>query len=98
MNLESMAESDGSTLPNTPTSDSGEVTRLDQGKVFAWFRPLNDTAHDAFDATVNTIIKQSPKFDHFRQFLHCDARRHRAQSVFTEDEDGGHELPPDPPY
>ncbi|KAL8885137.1 MAG: hypothetical protein Q9192_006698 [Flavoplaca navasiana] len=98
MDVESMAKSDASTLPNTPTSDSGDVIRLDQEKVFAWFRPLNDTAHEAFDATVNTVIKYSPKFDHFRHFLHCDDRRYRSQSVFTEDEDPSHEPPPDPPY
>ncbi|KAI4225553.1 MAG: hypothetical protein LQ349_007049 [Xanthoria aureola] len=98
MDLEPMAKSDGSTLPNTPTSDSEDAVTLDQEKVFAWLRPLNNTAHGAFDATVNAVIKHSPKFNHFRQFLHCDARRHRSQSVFTDDEHGSHEPPPDPPY
>lgn len=93
-----MAKSDGSTLPNTPTSDSEDAVRLDQEKIFAWLRPLNHTAHGAFDATVNAVIKHSPKFNHFRQFLHCDARRHRSQSVFTDDEHGSHEPPLDPPY
>ncbi|KAL8731002.1 MAG: hypothetical protein Q9166_003653 [cf. Caloplaca sp. 2 TL-2023] len=98
MDLESIDKSDGSTLPNTLKFDSGDIVRLDQEKVFAWFRPLNDTANGAFDATVNTIIKRSPRFDYFRRFVHCDARRHRSQSVFTEDEDSSHESPPDPPY
>ena len=93
-----MAYSDGSTVPNTPEPDSGEVVRLDQEQVFAWLRPLNVTAHKAFDATVNTVIKNSPKFDHFRHFLHCDSRLDRSQSVYTEDEDSGHGQPHIPTY
>ncbi|KAL9018169.1 MAG: hypothetical protein Q9185_004531 [Variospora sp. 1 TL-2023] len=93
-----MPYSDGSTVPNTPKSDSGEAVRLDEEQVFAWLRPLNGTAHKAFDATVNTVIKHSPEFDHFRQFLHCDSRLDRSQSVYTEDENSSHEQPPVPPY
>ncbi|KAL9013851.1 MAG: hypothetical protein Q9173_001480 [Seirophora scorigena] len=98
MDLGSMAYSDGSTVPNTPTSDSGEVVRLDEDKVFAWLRPLNGTAHKAFDAAVNVVIKHSPKFDHFRHFVHCDSRLDRSQSVFTEDEDSNHDQPHVPVY
>ncbi|KAL8651928.1 MAG: hypothetical protein Q9210_002983 [Variospora velana] len=93
-----MANSDGSTVPNTPELDSGEVVRLREEHVFAWLRPLNGTAHKAFDATVNTVIKHSPEFDHFRHFLHCGSRLDRSQSIFTEDEDPSHERPPVPPY
>ncbi|KAL8722595.1 MAG: hypothetical protein Q9225_000951 [Loekoesia sp. 1 TL-2023] len=59
-----MSEADDSTIPDTPEADSGEVIKLDENDVFAWLRPLNKSASEAFDATVNLVIKHSPDFDH----------------------------------
>ncbi|KAL8820948.1 MAG: hypothetical protein Q9223_000936 [Gallowayella weberi] len=81
--------------------DSEDGIRLDPEKVqkvFAWLRPLDEAAKEAFDAAVNHIIKHSPPSDHFRQFVHCDAQERRAQSVFTEDEDSSQNPTSDPPY
>ena len=86
MNSEISIDSECSTIPNTPETDSENVLRLDQGEVFAWLRPLNGLAQKAFDATINTVIKHSPTFDDYRPFLHCDSRQIRSQSDFSEDD------------
>lgn len=57
----------------------------DAGDVFAWLRPLNESAREAFNATVNGVIRHPTKFCHMRQFLHCDSRNKRAPSLFSED-------------
>lgn len=93
-----MSRSDDSTVPNTPESNSGEIPNLDEKDVFAWLRPLNQLACRGFDATVNSVIKHSPEFDHFHQFLHCDSRQDRAQSVFTEEGDSTHHQSSTPTY
>lgn len=93
-----MSTSDASTVPNTPESGSGEIPSLDKKDVFAWLRPLNQLACQAFNATVNVVIKHSPDFDHFHQFLHCDSRQDRAQSVFTDDGDSSHHQSSAPTY
>ncbi|KAL8790343.1 MAG: hypothetical protein Q9213_000695 [Squamulea squamosa] len=82
-----MSESEASTEPATPKEGSAEVIKLDESNVFAWLRPLSKTSCQAFDATVNLVIKKPAEFTHVRQFLHCDSRQDRAQSVFTDDED-----------
>lgn len=97
--LETKTDSDGSTVPNTPIAESGNAIWLNEKQVFAWLRPMNENAITAFDATVNKVIKHAPKYDHFRRFLHCDSRRPRSQSVFSEDnEDPSYEQPPAYPY
>ncbi len=60
------------TIPNTPPS-------------FSELRPLNPVAHEAFDETVNAVIKHFDTYEHARQFLHADSRLTRAASVFTDD-------------
>ncbi|MCJ1244814.1 hypothetical protein MMC30_002014 [Trapelia coarctata] len=82
-----MSQSDGSTDCCTPEDFADDVNVNEEG-VFAWLRPFNQDACDAFDATVNAVIKNSDIFEHFRQFLHLEGKKvQRAGSVFTEDED-----------
>lgn len=93
-----MSKSEYSTIPNTPEPGYGDDFKLDLDEIFAWLRPLNDTARQAFNETVNTVIKQSPEFEHVRPFLHCDVRQSRAPSVFTEDNDSYQDELPRPVY
>ena len=75
----------GSTNPLTPERFADDTTENDD-TAFALLRPITENARNAFDATVNAVIKNAPKFDHFRQFLHIDEIRvRRAVSVYTED-------------
>ena len=92
MDSRSSTDSGNSTIPVSPQSDSSDALNLDGDEVFAWIRPLSDDAQKAFNATANLVIKHAPDFDHVRPFLHCDARQHRSQSVFSEDDDAA----PDP--
>ena len=76
----------GSTVPFTPEHFADETNGND-GSAFALLRPITENARIAFDATVNAVIKNAPKLDHFRQFLHIgEERAKRAVSVYTEDE------------
>lgn len=97
---EEVTRSDTSTVPDTPKSDSGEIPTLDGDDVFAWLRPVNTLACEAFDATVNTVIKDDLDFDldHFYKFLHCDSRQNRAVSVYSEDGDSSHQQSSAPPH
>lgn len=75
----------GSTVPFTPEHFSDETNENDNS-VFAFLRPVTENACNAFDATVNTVIKKSPKLDQFRQFMHVDEEKaDRAVSFYTED-------------
>ena len=64
----------GSTIPLRPEHFADEINANDVS-VFAILRPITENARDAFDATVNAVIKQAPKLDHFRQFLRVDEER-----------------------
>ncbi|MCJ1381214.1 hypothetical protein MMC17_004323 [Xylographa soralifera] len=76
----------GSTIPLTPEHFADEINANDDS-VFALLCPLTENARDAFDATVNTVIKNTPDYDHFRQFLRVGEKRAvRAVSVYSEDE------------
>ena len=60
--------------------------------VFAWLRPFNDEACNAFHATVDTVLHNIIEFAHFRQFLYLEGKNvMRAGSVFTEDENAAEE-------
>jgi len=88
-------ESDGSTLPATPQSFSEDVATVEEQGIFAWLRPFNRIAREAFDATVNTTIKHPLEFEHARKFLHITpTRERRLGSVFTEDEDSAADPEP----
>lgn len=89
-----MSLTSGSTIPLTPDSFSDDVTNINEDGIFAWLRPLNQTACEAYDATVNTTIKHPVKFKHIRQFLHADTRLKRAGSTYTEDGDVANEPGP----
>lgn len=81
-----MSQSDRSTIPCTP-QDFAEDIDVNKEGVFAWLRPFNDDACNAFDTTVNTVLHNITEFAHFRQFLHLEGRDvPRGGSVFTEDE------------
>jgi hypothetical protein len=41
----------------------------DRSEVFAWLRPWNSAAREAFDATARTILSKKREFSHFRQFI-----------------------------
>ena len=75
----------GSTIPFTPEHLADEFNGNDD-RAFALLRPITENACNAFDATVNAVIKNAPELDHFRQFLHIGERKvKRAVSVYTED-------------
>lgn len=75
----------GSTIPFTPEHFADETSRKDDS-AFALLRPITENARNAFDATVNAVIKNAPKLDHFLQFLHIGEKKaKRAVSVYTED-------------
>ena len=75
----------GSTIPFTPENFADDINSNDN-IAFALLRPITENACNAFDATVNAVIKNAPKFDHFRECLHIDERKaKRAVSVYTED-------------
>ena len=77
--------SEVSTEPFTPKSFSDDVVNDDrEGGVFAWLRPLNLAACEAYHAAVDITITE--RFQHIRQFLHVEPKSKRATSVFTEDE------------
>ncbi len=80
-----MSQSEGSTAPFTPESFADDVTNPDLRDVFAWLRPHSKTACAAYDAAVNTCIKNPEKYNNARQFMHANDRAMRAESVFTED-------------
>lgn len=79
------SESEGSTAPFTPESFADDVTNPNQRDVFAWLHPHSKTACAAYDAAVNTCIKNPDKHKHARQFMSANDRARRAESVFTED-------------
>lgn len=97
MDSDDSANSEVSTLPNTP-GDVANVFTLDKDEVFAWLRPLSDNAQEAFDATVNAVLKHPAEYDYFRHFLHCDSRQDRSQSIITEDGNANHDPSPIAPY
>jgi len=41
----------------------------DRSEVFAWLRPWNSAAREAFDATARTILSKKREFSYFRQFI-----------------------------
>lgn len=83
-----MSDSEGSTLLLSPGSAVDDIVNANNDDVFAWLRPHSDTACAAFDASVNSALKNREKYEHARQFLHVSQRGNRAQSVYTEDEHG----------
>ncbi|KAL8834706.1 MAG: hypothetical protein Q9170_003633 [Blastenia crenularia] len=82
-----MSISDESTIANTPDAGGDDYPQFDTSDVFAWLRPTNDLARDAFDATVNYVIKHARDFEHCRHFLHCDLKQQRAESFLSEEEE-----------
>ena len=82
----SIYDSDGDTIPLTPESFTAEADANAEAEgVFAWLRPHGDIACEAFDASVNTTIKNKQQYRHERQFLHRSSRECRSRSVYTED-------------
>lgn len=80
----SIYESDGDTIPLTPESFTAEADAVAEAEgVFAWLRPHGDNACEAFDASVNTTIKNKQKHRHERQFLYRSSRERRSRSVYT---------------
>lgn len=84
-----MSDSFDSTVPNTPLTFDEVTNIVNKHGAFASLRPCNDHARDAFDATVNTIIKNITNLEHFRQFLYLDGKVPKGGSFYTEDEDDG---------
>ena len=83
----SLSDAEGSTAPNTP-EDFSDVTVLKNEDAFALLRPISLSAQEAFNASVNTVIKSgNPIVEHYRQFLYAERGMPRASSVFTEFED-----------
>ncbi len=82
----SIYDSEGDTLPFTPESFTADAdVDTDAEGVFAWLRPHGDTACEAFDASVNTTIKDKQEYGHERQFLHRSSRQCLSRSTYTED-------------
>lgn len=78
-------DSDGDTVPFTPESFNQDITEAENDEVFAWLRPHSETACAAFNATLNSTVKNKCRYEHERQFLHRISRERRARSVFSED-------------
>ncbi len=89
-----MSDSDGSTQPNTPRSFVNDITADSHDDTFAWLRPHSLNARDAFDASVNHIIKHPALFAHVRRFLSAQRRDCSVTSIYTEHDE---EAPPGPP-
>lgn len=87
-------DSDGDTIPLTPESFAQDVVDANNDEIFAWLRPHSEAACAAFDASVNSTIKDKRRYEHERQFLHRISRERRARSVYSED---GQQVG-DPPY
>ena len=81
-----MSDSDSSTIPITPSPLSEDILNQEIDNVFAWLRPINTIACEAFDDAVNAVIKHPTTYLHMRQFFHTSQNRSvRAASVFTDD-------------
>ena len=80
------------TLPNTP-EDFSDVTALEAIDAFALLRPVSSTAQNAFNASINYILKHAQQSDeeHYRQFLHAKRAIPRAPSIYSETEDASAE-------
>jgi hypothetical protein len=78
-------DSNGDTVPLTPDSFTQDVVDIDDDEVFAWLRPYSKAACAAFNASVNSAIKNKLRYVHKRQFLHRISQEQRARSVYTED-------------
>lgn len=81
-----MSDSGGSTLLLSPGPTADEVLNQVDDDVFAWLRPLSETARMAFSASVNRILKNEDDYAHARRFLHISGRGERTRSPFTEDD------------
>jgi len=84
-----MSDSIDSTIPNTPLAFDEVTNIVNKDGAFASLRPCNEDARGAFDATINTIIKDMTDLEHFRQLLHIDGKVPKDRSFYTEDEDDG---------
>lgn len=63
-----MSDSIDSTVPNTPLAFDEVTNIVNKDGAFASLRPCNEDARGAFDATINSIIKDMTDLEHFRQF------------------------------
>lgn len=91
--------SESSTQPCTPNvqAEAEEAAMVQQSEIFAWLRPSNQVARDAFDAVVSGIRETPEEFKHAERFLYfTSTRAARAESVFTEDGEATIELEPIP--
>ncbi len=79
-----MSDSEGSTILLSPGSVADDLVNTNEDDVFAWLRPHCDTACAAFNASVNSALKNRDKYEHIRQFLHVTERDKRARSPYTE--------------
>ena len=86
------SDSEGSTILLSPGSGADDIVNANQNDVFAWLRPHSDIARRAFDASVNSALKNRGKYEHIRQFLQISERGNRALSAFTEDGAENHDV------
>ena len=86
-----MSDSTVSTVPMTPPSNSHHVppNQIIED-VFAWLKPINPVACEAFNDVVNAMVEDSTMYTHTRQFLQANPNvSTRAVSVFTDSTDDG---------
>lgn len=81
-----VSDSEGSTVLLSPEPEETHAVFVNkEDDVFAWLRPHSNAACTAFDASVNSMLKNPEKYHHARRFLHLSGRADRAVSVYTED-------------
>ena len=80
-----MSDSTESTVPVTPPASWNAVLNQDIDDVFAWLKPINPAACEAFNDLVNAAIEQPTTYKHVNQFWHTDPEPFiRAASIFTD--------------
>ena len=80
-----MSDSEGSTVLLQVDESANDVVHSSEDGVFAWLRPISETACAAFSASVNSVLKYDRKHRHHRRFLHVDDRQERCRSPFSEE-------------
>ena len=80
-----MSDSTESTVPVTPPALWNALLNQDIDDVFAWLKPTNPVACNAFNDLVNAAIEQPTTYKHVHQFLHTNPEPfNRGASVFTD--------------
>ena len=75
-------ENDDETLDES--DETKELAYAEANGVFAWLKPFNRLAREAFSATVEATITKAPEYDHHKQFLYYQSSSEDEESADSE--------------